>query len=143
MAGPLTNAAVTTIGGLFTVVLDFGATVFDGTSYWLEVGVRTNGGGTFTTLSPRQPLLMVPYAAYASSANKAQTANNVSASSITGQLTLGQLPEQVMTNGQVVALADSAMALAGVPAILSIHGGLPLAIIPGLAKMCGSIISMI
>lgn len=31
--------------GLFTVTLDFGASVFTGADRWLEVGVRTSGGG--------------------------------------------------------------------------------------------------
>jgi hypothetical protein len=48
--------------GLFTVALDFGE-VFDGTSLWLEVGVRPgDSGGGYTTLEPRQPLSGSPYA---------------------------------------------------------------------------------
>lgn len=51
----LTNSAVAISNGLFTVTLDFGAGVFDGTSRWLEIGVRTNANDDFTILSPRQP----------------------------------------------------------------------------------------
>ena len=100
-AGPLTNSAVAVTGGVFTVVLDFGAGVFDGTSYWLEVAARTNGGGGFTTLSPRQPLLAAPYAAYAPNAGAAVTAgtaNSVPAASISGIIGLAQLPGGVLTN---------------------------------------------
>jgi trimeric autotransporter adhesin len=47
--------------GLFTVTLDFG-NQFPGVGRWLEIGVRTNGGGSFFTLSPRQALTPAPYA---------------------------------------------------------------------------------
>ena len=43
IGGPLTNAPVQVTDGLFTVLLDFGSGVFDGSSRWLEIGVRTNG----------------------------------------------------------------------------------------------------
>jgi len=49
----LTNSAVALSNGLFMVTLDFGSQ-FPGGNRWLEIGVRTNGNGTFTTLSPRQ-----------------------------------------------------------------------------------------
>src|ERR1039457_2311090 len=47
-AAPVTNAATAVTNGLFTVTLDFGIGVFNGTSYWLQIGVRTNGNGSFT-----------------------------------------------------------------------------------------------
>jgi hypothetical protein len=62
VAGPLTNSAVSVSNGLFTVTLDFLGGVFDGNPRWLEIGVRSNGAGIFTTLSPRQALLPAPYA---------------------------------------------------------------------------------
>lgn len=62
VAGPLTNSVVGVSNGLFTVTLDFGSGVFDGNPRWLEIGVRTNGSGSFTTLSPRQAFLPAPYA---------------------------------------------------------------------------------
>src|SRR5437879_2665373 len=46
----------------FAVLLDFGAGNFLGTDRWLEIGVRTNGGGDFITLNPRQKLSASPYA---------------------------------------------------------------------------------
>lgn len=58
----LTNSAVAVNNGLFTVTLDFGTGVFDGRDRWLELGVRTSGGGAFTTLTPRQKLTPTPYA---------------------------------------------------------------------------------
>jgi hypothetical protein len=52
-------------GGLFTVALDFGPGVFDGTALWLEIKVRGTGSPDFVTLTPRQPLTAAPYALYA------------------------------------------------------------------------------
>ena len=85
----LTNAAVGVTNGYFTVTLDFGA-VFIGNARWLEIGVRTNGGGVFVTLAPRQSLTPAPYAVYApnagaaATANTAGSANSVAAANVTG-----------------------------------------------------------
>ena len=66
VADPLTNSATVVANGLFSVTLNFGSNVFNGSPLWLQIGVRTNGSATaFTTLSPRQQLLPVPYALYA------------------------------------------------------------------------------
>lgn len=56
----LTNVTVT--NGVFTVTLDFGAAAFPGANRWLEISVRLAGSGTYTTLTPRQPLTSTPYA---------------------------------------------------------------------------------
>ena len=80
ITGPVTNSAVAVSNGLFTVTLDFGAGVFTGTNYWVEMGVRTNGGGSFATLVPRQPLTPTPYALYAAQASQATNALSLSAS---------------------------------------------------------------
>ena len=44
VAGP----GVPVTNGLFTVTLDFGTSVFTGPARWLEIGVRTNGGGSYS-----------------------------------------------------------------------------------------------
>ena len=103
VGGPLTNSATGVTNGYFAVTLDFGA-VFDGNARWLEIGMRTNGGGAFATLAPRQPLTPAPYALYAPSAGAAATAttaasaNSVAAANVTGTLALGQMPGAVVTN---------------------------------------------
>jgi hypothetical protein len=72
--GPALTAAATPVSnGLFSVLLDFGAGVFDGNPRWLGIEVRTNGAGAFTPLAPRQPLTPAPYALHA--ADAAQAAN--------------------------------------------------------------------
>jgi trimeric autotransporter adhesin len=57
----LTNTAIGVSDGLFAVTLDFGGQ-FPGAGRWLEIGVRTNSGDAFTTLSPRQKITPTPYA---------------------------------------------------------------------------------
>ena len=53
VANLITNTAVPVTNGIFTTTLDFG-NVFGGASYWLEIGVRSNGSvADFTTLTPR------------------------------------------------------------------------------------------
>lgn len=74
----LVVAPVTASNGLFTVALDFGGRIFDGSARWLEISVRTNGStGNYTLLSPRQPLTATPYAIFAGAANVAGSASNL------------------------------------------------------------------
>jgi hypothetical protein len=57
---------VQVVSGLFSATLDFGPGAFVDEERWLQVAVRSPaGGGSFTTLDPRQRLTAVPYAAYA------------------------------------------------------------------------------
>lgn len=69
VAGPLTNSLTAISNGLFTVMIDFGAGVFSGPDRWLDIAARTNGGGAFQGLSPRQKLTPAPYAVYAAGVN--------------------------------------------------------------------------
>jgi hypothetical protein len=82
-AGPITNSAVAVSNGLFTITLDYG-NVFDGTVYWLQVAVRTNGLGGFTVLSPRQQLTPTPYAIFAESANAAGLSGTIPSTTLSG-----------------------------------------------------------
>lgn len=52
---------VNVVNGVFTVQLDFGNPFWQQQTY-LEVRVRQSGGGSFTTLTPRQLLTAVPVA---------------------------------------------------------------------------------
>src|ERR1039458_7861617 len=97
--GALTNAATGITNGLFTATLDFGG-VFNGANYWLELAARTNGGGAFTPLSPRQQVLPTPYAIYAANAGNA---GSVAAANIVGTVPLAQLPAAVVTNNETGA----------------------------------------
>ncbi|HSH17157.1 MAG TPA: hypothetical protein VLD18_14035, partial [Verrucomicrobiae bacterium] len=69
------NPGVGVTNGLFTTGINFDAENLNGANLWLEISVRTNGGGAFTTMAPRQLLTSAPYAVRAA---------NVSASGISG-----------------------------------------------------------
>lgn len=96
----LTNAAVPVSNGLFTVTLNFGPGVFNGTDNgsndWLDIGVCAMGLTNFTDLTPRQPILPVPYALFATSASNllgtllaTQLAGTVSSALISGTYSNG------------------------------------------------------
>ena len=76
-----TFPATVVSNGLFTVIIDFGA-VYNGTPFWLELAVRSNGIPPYQTLIPRQPLTPTPYAI---------TAENVDGLVPAGQLS-GTIP---------------------------------------------------
>ena len=111
IAGPLTNSATGVTNGLFTVTLDFGAGVFTGPARWLELDVQTNGGRSFTTLLPFQPIMPGPYALMANTA-----------SNLLGSLPLAQLPSVVLTNG--AAFAPSTVTNLTAPQIATISSAL-------------------
>jgi hypothetical protein len=84
--GPtVTVTGVGVTNGLFITSMDFGAQ-FNGTPYWLEIGVRTNGGGGFITLTPREALTPTPYAITSENLD-----GFLSASQLTGTLPAGVL----------------------------------------------------
>lgn len=64
----LTNGVPVT-NGLFTTTIDFGAGIFTGSNYWLEVDVRTNGAGGYAALFPLQAVTPTPYSIMAESAS--------------------------------------------------------------------------
>src|SRR5829696_2823917 len=73
----IADLPATVTNGIFAVNLDFGASKFDGSARFLEIGVRLNGSGQpYTTLNPRQQVASTPYAVRALNANQAITADN-------------------------------------------------------------------
>jgi len=52
IGGTLTTNVVSVSNRLFTVTLDFGASVFTGANRRLNIAVTTNGAGNFTPLTP-------------------------------------------------------------------------------------------
>ncbi|HWY31746.1 MAG TPA: hypothetical protein VNX46_13385, partial [Candidatus Acidoferrum sp.] len=81
----VTNSATAVSNGCFFVALDFG-NIFNGNNYWLQIAARTNGGGDFTLLTPRQPITSVPYAITARDA--VGLTGSLSASQISGTIPL-------------------------------------------------------
>jgi hypothetical protein len=100
----ITDTAASVSNGLFTVILDFGAH-FDGTTYWLELGVRSNGVGSFSTLTPRQELTPTPYAV---------TAENLDGTLLASQLT-GTLPSGLLSGsyGDALTLNNAGNSFSG------------------------------
>jgi hypothetical protein len=108
---PLTNADVVVSNGLFGLTLDFGSGLFTGTNYWLDIGVEAAGANSFTELSPRQPVLPVPYAIYAAGAGTLQ--GTIPAGQVTGLGNAAFANTNTMTvyaalNGATVPAAGSA-----------------------------------
>jgi len=61
---------VDVIDGYFTVELDFGSGIFDGSARWLQIGVRAGelkDPNAYTILNSRQKVTPTPYALYAKS----------------------------------------------------------------------------
>jgi hypothetical protein len=100
----LTNG-VTVTNGLLTVALDFGAGIFTGSNYWLEVDVRTNGAGSYVVLTPLQPVTPAPYAIMANSASN--LLGNLPAAQLNGSLANANLPASPTFSGTVAASSFS------------------------------------
>ena len=85
VSGAITNFSVGVTNGLFTVPLDFGGN-FPGADRWLEISVRPTGGGSYSTLNPRQKVTPTPYAITA-----ANLTGGVSAVQLTGTVAPAQV----------------------------------------------------
>jgi hypothetical protein len=66
----LTRSTVAVAAGTFAVKLDFGSN-FPGANRFLEIHVRTAGGGAFTPLTPRQSVNSSPYSVQSLNATNA------------------------------------------------------------------------
>ncbi len=111
---PLTLNPVPVTNGLFSVTLDFGAGVFNGSARWIEIGARTNGSASgYTVLTPRTAVAPVPYAMFVNTdALAAQIATVTSQVAAVSNL-VSLLTNQVLTlTNQVTVLTTSNSALA-------------------------------
>jgi photosystem II stability/assembly factor-like uncharacterized protein len=115
-----TNLNTPVSNGLFQVMLNFGA-VFNGSNYWLELAVRTNGNGAFTTLEPRQFLSPIPYAIYSANASNASSAD--SAASVPAAGIIGTIPVNNL-NSNVALLSNGTIPTNLLPSNLATLGGL-------------------
>ncbi|HEY1664015.1 MAG TPA: hypothetical protein VGI03_16470 [Verrucomicrobiae bacterium] len=100
VSAPLTNAPVTVTNGFFTTTLDFGSAVFNGSNYWIQLGVRNFGStGAYTILSPPQPITSVPYAIRAINAANASNAMFLTVplqtTNLAGTISFSNLPSNV------------------------------------------------
>lgn len=133
VGGTVVESSVPVSGGLFTVEPDFTASVFTGQALWLDIGVRPGGtSGSFTVLSPRQPLYAVPFALY----SRAGVATDVQCAGCVGVSDLGG---GSATTGEVLtAISASTMAWQA-PAGLAGSGSLgQVAVWSGTSALSGS-----
>ena len=70
-------SSVPVSAGIFTVTLDFGANAFSGANRFLEISARPSGAGSFSLLTPRQPITSTPYAVRSSSTASADNAQQL------------------------------------------------------------------
>jgi len=108
VGGVLTNAATSVGNGLFSVALDFGASVFPGPGRWLEIDVRTNGGGAFTTIAPRQALTPSPYAITAGSVVSGGLSGGTYGSAVTFSNAANNFTGAFIGNGAAVSNVNAA-----------------------------------
>jgi hypothetical protein len=123
----LTNLDTPISAGLFSTTLDFGA-VFNGSNYWLEIAVRTNGNGNFTTLAPRQIVTPVPYAFFSANANNAVTALSAnmaaSAASVPAGGIVGTIPIGNLSSNVALLTANGTLPTNVLPTNLFSSGGI-------------------
>jgi hypothetical protein len=101
-----TNLDVNVTNGLFSTTLNFASAPWNGQSLWLQVLVRTNGNGAFSSLSPRQPVTSSPYAIQslnATTATTANSANSVAATNLSGTILNSALPSSPVFSGTLTA----------------------------------------
>lgn len=77
-----TVSSVLISAGIFTVTLDFGTNSFTGGNRYLEISARPSGVGSFTVLTPRQPVTATPYAMRSANASAADALSNACAACV-------------------------------------------------------------
>lgn len=88
---PMIVPNVAVAAGIFTVQLDFGASVFTGAPRFLEIAVKPTSSVAFTVLGPRQPITSTPYTIKSANAATADGLSSVCAGCVTGAQ-IGSLP---------------------------------------------------
>lgn len=97
---------VVVTNGVFSVDLEFCAAAFDGDARWLEIGVRPGSStGTYTILSPRQPIHPTPYALYAK-ASGGFTVPFTASGATTGTASLFSITQTGTATGTVALNVD-------------------------------------
>ena len=120
----LTADDVVVTAGAFTVVLDFGANIFDGQARWLELAVRQGAStGIYTVLSPRQPVTPAPYAIFAAKAGSVANGGITAAQLAPGAVTATAIASGAITADKISDGAISTNKLS--PSVLAGLGGTP------------------
>jgi hypothetical protein len=133
----ITNPTVPVASGVFSVQLDFGQGVFDGSARYLEIAVRPAGSkDPYTTLSPRQAITATPYSVRSMNAAAADglsvaCVNCITSSqiaSVEGARISGAIPvESVPTgSGNYIQNASASVAARGGRPAVAQEGGFDL-----------------
>lgn len=104
--------AVPVSSGAFTVKLDFGAGVFDGSNRWLEIAVKRPNETIYTVLAPRQPINSTPYSVKSKTADTAANAEQLGGVEANEYLTNASLGNTVIRN-QTTPQANSNFNISG------------------------------
>lgn len=128
--GTLTDLAVVAKDGVFTVTLDFGAAVFDGSPRFLELSVKKAGtADSPSLLVPRQAVTPVPYAIHTLSATTAATATTLvkgaavqSLNTLRDDVTLAAGPNVTITRSGNTLTIDSVGGGGGSSGLWSLNG---------------------
>ncbi|MBI3417653.1 MAG: tail fiber domain-containing protein [Verrucomicrobia bacterium] len=127
----INNSAVPVTNGVFTVTLDFGAAVFDGSPRFLEIGVRPGGvSNPYNLLAPRQQVTSIPYAIQSLNAATAATALNVASGSVVKSLNtlkddviLAEGPNVTITpSGNTLTIASTGTSGVGGSSLWNLNG---------------------
>ena len=105
-----TNLEVIVTDGLFTTMVDVGASPFSGGPRWLEIGVRHAGVGSYTILSPRQAITVAPYAI--NSATAAAVTGPVPVAQLSGLIDTGNIASRAITAAKIDVGAVTATKIA-------------------------------
>ena len=123
----VTKDDVPVANGLFTVDLDFGANAFRGDARWMEIAVRPGTStGTYTVLSPRQPVSPAPYALFAAAAGSLKVPLTVTGTSAGVPFTtenLGLVTVNQQGTGIAVAGLRTTTDSAAYPAVYGYNAG--------------------
>jgi len=103
LGGTVNVNAVAVTNGLFTALVDLDDSPFTGPARWLQISVSTNGAGSFTTLTPRQPLTPSPYAIFASTAGTVTTGAITSAKLAANSVATANIQDDAVTAGKIAS----------------------------------------
>jgi hypothetical protein len=128
LLGTVARNGVPVTNGVFSVNLDFGSGPFTAinSDKFLEIRVRPAGGGNYTVLSPRQPILTTPYAIRSQTADNAITANSASSAAVaTNANQLGGInASQYVVSGASIINAGTQFNIGGDRVLISAAGNL-------------------
>ena len=109
IGGTISNPSVAVNQGVFSVQLDFGASVFTGADRFLQISVRRNASETYTILSPREKIASSPYSVRTLSAAQADVSldsNKLGGLLASEYVTNSTVGSSFIKNGSVLQTAN-------------------------------------